>query len=75
MLPMLYRPASNGAIVPRDFQPPPPLPDVLEDWQIAAAWAQTFWRRASQHADISAAFRAIAQANQLKITQLRERFG
>lgn len=39
MLPMLYRPAGNGSLVPREFTPPAPLPATLERCRQAAIWA------------------------------------
>lgn len=75
MLPMLYRPAANGGIVPRDYQPPTPLPAALVHWQQAAAWAVTYWQRVAQHPEVSADFRRIAGDNQTRLTSLRQRFG
>jgi hypothetical protein len=75
MLPMLYRPAANGGIVPRDYHPPTPLPAGLVHWQQAAAWAATYWQRVAQQPEISADFRRIAADNQIRLTSLRQRFG
>lgn len=75
MLPMLYRPDSSGGLPVRDFQPPPPRPDVLNVWQTAAAWATTFWERVSAHPEVSREFREIASDNRIKLARLRERFG
>lgn len=74
MLPMLYRPSANGAIVPREYAPAPPLPEDMPHWQRAAHWAEMFWRRVGDHAEISGEFRAIAQANAAAVLRARERF-
>jgi hypothetical protein len=75
MLPMLYRPAANGSLVPRDYQPPPPTPAALPHWQNAATWADDFWQRVAQHPQLSADFRAIANDNRIRLDRLRQRFG
>ncbi len=75
MLPMLYRPAANGSLVPRDYQPPTPLPAALAHWQKAAAWGVTYWQRVAQHPQISVDFRRIADDNRGRLTALRQRFG
>jgi hypothetical protein len=74
MLPMLYRPASNGALPPRVFQPAVPSPGDMPYWQSAARWAVIYWTRVSQDADVSEGFRDIAKANLEAIARLRERF-
>jgi hypothetical protein len=75
MLPMLYRPAANGSIVPRAYQPPTPLPAALPHWQQAATWACTFWQRVMEHPQLSADFRRIAGENHAQLASLRQRFG
>lgn len=75
MLPMLYRPAANGSTVPREYQPPTPLPTSLAYWQQAATRAGTFWQRVVAHPEVSADFRRIAEDNQAQLTALRHRFG
>ncbi|HWU75241.1 MAG TPA: type II toxin-antitoxin system HipA family toxin YjjJ [Rhodanobacter sp.] len=75
MLPMLYRPAANGSLVPREYEPPTPLPAALSHWQRAAAWAVAYWQHVALHPQISADFRRIAGANEARLTGLRERFG
>lgn len=74
MLPMLYRPAANGAVLPRAFEPPPPTPAALSHWRQAAAWAGLYWQRVAQHPDVSAEFRRIADANHATLDRLRQRF-
>ncbi|WP_159015907.1 type II toxin-antitoxin system HipA family toxin YjjJ [Cognatiluteimonas profundi] len=59
MLPMHFRPASTGEIVPRDFIVPLPTPEHRDAWQIAAAIALAFWQRTSGDPGISDAFRRI----------------
>jgi len=75
MLPMLYRPAANGGIAARDFQPPVPLPAALPHWRQAATWADTFWQQVSMHPDISPDFQRIARDNRIRLDALRQRFG
>ncbi len=75
MLPMLYRPAANGSLGPRDYQPPPPSPATLPYWQQAATWADDFWQRVARHALVSAEFRGTANDNRLQLGRLRQRFG
>lgn len=74
MLPMLYRPAANGAVVARRLDPPPPTPAILPHWRVAAAWAGQFWRRVAQRSDISDDFRRLADANHATLERLRQRF-
>ncbi len=74
MLPMLYRPAANGAVVPRAFEPPPPTPAALPYWRQAAAWAELYWQRVAQHPEISDAFRHLAESNRTTLGCLRQRF-
>ncbi|KJV33866.1 transcriptional regulator [Luteibacter yeojuensis] len=75
MLPMLYRPASNGAIVSRDLQPATPLPADMALWQRAAAWAEAFWARVTMAGDVSHPFREVAARNAETVARLRQRFG
>lgn len=74
MLPMLYRPASNGALVPRAFEPPPPTPAAQPHWNQAAALAEQYWHAVARHAEVSAAFRAIAATNRSLLRAARRRF-
>lgn len=74
MLPMLYRPAGNGAIVAREFDPPPPLPATLEAWRVAAGWADEYWQRVAACREISTGFRRIARDNHAALQRLRQRF-
>jgi hypothetical protein len=59
MLPMAYRPAATGELVPREYQVLPPTPAQREDWSTAARAALEFWRRAAEDGRISKAFRGI----------------
>ena len=74
MLPMLYRPAANGSIAPREYQPPTPLPAALPHWRQTAAWGATFWQRVAEHPRLSPDFRRIAIDNQSRLDSLRQRF-
>ena len=64
MLPMLYAPVA-GEVVPRDLaaQPPRPTVHTLAVWPQARELALRFWQAVAADPRISAAFRAIAQAN------------
>lgn len=75
MLPMLYRPASSGELVAREFRPPTPTPADSFYWSAAAAWAEVYWQRVAQHNEISGDFRQIAESNGEAISRLRQRFG
>jgi hypothetical protein len=74
MLPMLYRPASSGEVVARQFQVPVPTPAILPVWRTVAAWAETYWQRVAAHAEISHDFRMIAEANLQAVERMRARF-
>lgn len=60
MLPMHFRPAASGEVVPRDYAVTLPTPEFRDDWRIAAAIARDFWRRVADDAGISGDFRGIA---------------
>lgn len=60
MLPMTFRPASNGGIVERRYRISLPAPEHRTDWQEAAPVALVFWQRVAIDPRISVAFRAIA---------------
>lgn len=75
MLPMLYRPAGSGALVPREYVPPPPTPADMHLWHQAAEWAEMFWGRVADYAEISADFRSVAAANLEAVSRARQRFG
>jgi len=74
MLPMQYRPGTSGNLPMATLQARPPRPDVLAPWRQSAAWAADYWRRVSEHAQISDAFRTIAIANHEQVEQARQRF-
>lgn len=74
MLPMLYRPASNGAIPLRDYTPATPSPRDMAYWHRAATWAERYWARVGQHAGVSDAFRRIADANGAAVHAALQRF-
>ncbi|WP_266158778.1 type II toxin-antitoxin system HipA family toxin YjjJ [Dyella silvatica] len=75
MLPMLYRPTSNGSLPSRHYQPPPPTPTTLPHWQQAVSWATVFWQRVAEHPELSADFRVIARDNRQQLIHLQQRFG
>lgn len=74
MLPMLYRPASNGAIVAREYTVPVPMPADMSIWQEVAAWAESYWTAVFHHASISRDMRDVAESNRDLLSQARRRF-
>lgn len=60
MLPMMFRPASTGEVVEREFAITLPTPEQQGDWSDAAVAALDFWGRVVESADVSAQFRLIA---------------
>ena len=60
MLPMMFRPATSGEVVEREFQVAPPLPEQLAEWTEAAGAAAGFWGAVVDSEDISTPFRGIA---------------
>lgn len=57
MLPMRFRPGSQGEVIERRFEVSAPLPEHREDRLAAAAWAVTFWQRTAADSRISDGFR------------------
>jgi hypothetical protein len=73
MLPMLYAPV-GGELVQRDFAvkngvvtKPQPTSATLPEWPRALALAILFWQTAAADTRVSAAFRAIAAENAVKL--------
>jgi hypothetical protein len=60
MLPMRFRPASNGEIVEHRYAITLPTPEHQRDWHEAALMARVFWQRVGADTRISSEFRAIA---------------
>ena len=75
MLPMLYRPGTQGSLPPREFEPPPPPPETLDLWREAAALAEKTWLHIGDEPIISEAFRAVARINRKIVASYRQRFG
>lgn len=61
MLPMHFRPAASGEVVPREYTVTLPTPEFRDDWREASAMAVAFWRHVADTAAISENFRAIAK--------------
>jgi len=74
MLPMMYRPAGNGALVAREYVAATPTPADMAYWREAAVWSARFWREVAHHPDISDDFREIARVNGDAVQRVRERF-
>jgi hypothetical protein len=75
MLPMLYRPGTQGSLPPREFAPQPPPPEALDPWREAAALAEETWLRIGEEPIISEAFREVARTNRETVAKYRKRFG
>jgi hypothetical protein len=60
MLPMRFRPASNGEVVTRLYTAPIPLPEERDDWTAIAPAALGFWQRVADDARISPTMRELA---------------
>lgn len=75
MLPMLYRPASSGDVVAREFRITTPTPADLFYWNTAAVWAELYWQRVAQYDEISSDFRRVAESNGEATSRMRQRFG
>jgi hypothetical protein len=73
MLPMHYRPAASGEIVPRRFEPGLPLPEQREAWLAASTMAFECWQRIGGDARVSVAFREIARDNARIVGELAQR--
>lgn len=74
MLPMHYRPGAGGAVHDRPYDLPLPVKN-LEHWQWAGNAACALWQRAANDERIGPAFRAIAEDNEVRISQMLHRFG
>lgn len=74
MLPMLYRPASNGAVLAREYRPAVPTPGEMDLWAMTAGWAQDYWERVAAHDEVSIDFRQIAASNAASVARSRQRF-
>ena len=71
MLPMVYQPGRHGVLPNRTHEPPLPMPEDRECWEIAAGWAQQFWARVSVHPCVSGEFRRVAHANCAAVRRAR----
>lgn len=77
MLPTVLAPSSQGVVVERDFQPPPPTTGQLAPWRWAAAAATGYWHGVETAAvpQIDDAIRRFARTARERIAQLMMRFG
>ncbi|MEI6351317.1 MAG: type II toxin-antitoxin system HipA family toxin YjjJ [Verrucomicrobiota bacterium] len=74
MLPMAYRPGSEGQLPEKPFSPPPPPPEAMPFWTAAVALAEQFWARLSQEPRVSAEFKSISARNSEVLVAYRRRF-
>jgi len=75
MLPMLYRPGTQGSLPPREFMPPPPPPEALGPWRRAAELAEETWSQIAAEERVSEDFRLVARTNRETVARYRARFG
>ncbi|MEO8161221.1 MAG: type II toxin-antitoxin system HipA family toxin YjjJ [Arenimonas sp.] len=75
MLPMMFRPASTGEVVEREFAITLPTPDKRGDWSTAATAAMDFWQRVSASGLVSATFKSIARKAGEKVSRALQQFG
>ncbi|RLB67561.1 MAG: type II toxin-antitoxin system HipA family toxinoxin YjjJ [Deltaproteobacteria bacterium] len=70
MLPMLFRPV-NGTVPKKDFIPPGPKRDIMQQWDSALESALTFWQKAANDERLSNAFREICQESSAKLQAIQ----
>lgn len=75
MLPMHFRPASNGAVTNQAFTPPPPQPESMVTWQQAVRLAGMFWQQLGDDPALSDDFRSLAVVQTRALATLQQRFG
>lgn len=75
MLPMMFRPASTGELVDREFKIVLPTPEQQADWREAAVAAEAFWAQVAVAEVVSEGFRAIAQDALAMVTRAMGRIG
>lgn len=71
MLPMLFRPV-DGTIPERDFVPPGPQKNTMQQWDSALKNAITFWQKAASDDRLSGGFREICRENCTKLKGVLE---
>ena len=75
MLPMRFRPASNGEVIERSHEPALPAPEQRNDWLEASSMALHFWQRVIDESRISPSFRAIATDANRQLEQALRHLG
>jgi serine/threonine protein kinase HipA of HipAB toxin-antitoxin module len=74
MLPMFLAPTTQGELVPRDFAPRPPSPELLPEWTRACHWALGYWQRIRDDGRFSRDFTGHADRCHQMVARLRDRF-
>ena len=74
MVPMLYRPDSEGYFPNDPILPPPPLPETRDLWLQAEGLAEVFWSRLASSESVSAGFRDLASRNADALAESKRRF-
>ncbi|MDR2214293.1 MAG: type II toxin-antitoxin system HipA family toxin YjjJ [Nevskiaceae bacterium] len=75
MLPMAFRPATNGEVIERRYALPLPTPELRDLWHEAVVVALNFWERVAQCAMISDGFCLIATDALDQLHRARTRIG
>ena len=75
MLPMMFRPASTGEVIEREFTITLPTPEQQSDWSEAAAAALAFWDAVVASAEVSESFRVIAARAREMLSRSTRQFG
>ena len=70
MLPMLYSPV-NDHVAAREFVPAELPIQAMSVWGQAFSLAGEFWRRVTDHPDVSAEFKVLIRGNEEKVRQLK----
>lgn len=75
MLPMMFRPASTGEVIEREFTITLPTPEQQSDWSEAAVAALGFWDAVVASAEVSESFRVIAANARETVARATQQFG
>ena len=75
MLPMMFRPASTGEVIEREFTITLPTPEQRSDWSEAAVAALDFWQQVAESDAVSQPFRVIAVRARETVARAMGQFG
>ncbi len=74
MLPMLWRPSAQGALVERTLAPPAPPPEQFDAWHWAADAALQFWAEVNADRSVDDGLRRAAETAAVAIGRAQQRF-